>query len=1113
MRADAANKAAGDDLSDIQEAIRKENRKFFMQRTGFSRSQLHGHRVGEAYESIREFVLRNREDHAPDFEGRLCTYADVLFLEMRLYETTRTADSMEENGSYRLFRKPFKRAMKVPAVGRARALEKALQDGPEVFEVEEEAWPAALELGALIWWRLIERNVVLTLENILGYGDSDSDAPLAPVEIVVREDNVAPPADTKPNLRPRRGAAANSKRGVETLPTKPLRDHARGKGGVQPDAEHVTLREKSTTPDRGKPKEQQPSGEDAADRGGATDGEANDGKSSRDGEKSPKPSNKRGRRRSLRLNPAIDEDDDVPEDVVERFNKLHTGSRAYIYRPPHGLSAKIPANGLRTADDIRQAHTDADGNIISTADITELFATGAWYGLPPGGSPFDVACHNCVAKGLACHDWYRHACTNCYASRTKCEEGVGPRHRKKARPERRLHLLEQLEDVLGGWDSRLNEVGEAYSEIRKSKAHARQTDAEETQPTGDGPTQPDQTDTRETQTTGGDGIAVDSGDSPRPSMSPKPSRRSSSATNDATLEQREGQGSSLTAEGVDQPMEVDAIESTAGEASRSVPAPLDCSVATPSSAPARDPSPLCTTVSHTAMATSQPCLPSANSDVAQADEALLYDDTVPCAGSPSALSAMCDDDAPPPPPFDFSRMPRAMLPTHAKELSQRRAASITSARSARSAPEVGRQSRSSSPDSAIGRGARRVAKMEPAEPTARRTPRDRPRVVALPLRAPDDSLTSPRLTRAEFDDYCKRADALESTVHDHHAIASDRFAAIQVSLTNFNALLTTMLNLVQTTTEHARRGSESSSSALARQEDFMRYTRSVLDNIALHFFGPAVFPNMQQVNGPATPSRVPFMQATIHNAVEQTEAALNKLCQAKLDEQAADARREIDALKEKITAIEEAGRREIAAIQGEVAKAVRMTAAMEENTASAARSVADMQQEIIRLKEEVKQDIATYKEATSEKLDGQFAALTISHTISHSTRAGPLTFGDLNFSAAPKSSGVADAEALVDSAATPSLAPAATGSEPRHSREGSVPSSNFASAGAKVGLDEHTSEQAHASGTDATDEGDQSLPIQRKRRGSVVEGLDASRSEEPHKRRRSSSPVPEASDL
>lgn len=37
----------------------------------------------------------------------------------------------------------------------AAAIEKAVVDGPEPFEVEEEAWPAGLVLGDLRWWLLI----------------------------------------------------------------------------------------------------------------------------------------------------------------------------------------------------------------------------------------------------------------------------------------------------------------------------------------------------------------------------------------------------------------------------------------------------------------------------------------------------------------------------------------------------------------------------------------------------------------------------------------------------------------------------------------------------------------------------------------------------------------------------------------------------------------------------------------------------------------------------------------------------------------------------------------------------------------------------------------------
>lgn len=166
--------------------------------------------------------------------------------------------------------------------------------------------------------------------------------------------------------------------------------------------------------------------------------------------------------------------DPVPEDVMVLFESLRKASKkAFNWRAPHGLTPKIPAKGWKTIEDIRAAHTDADGNITSYADLTELFELREWHGLHGVDTEFEVPCKTCLAAGLACHYWNRKSCTNCYATRGRCEDGVlNPaahansqmmkgRHKGifEPRPELRFYALKQLEDVMGGWDHRLNAVG------------------------------------------------------------------------------------------------------------------------------------------------------------------------------------------------------------------------------------------------------------------------------------------------------------------------------------------------------------------------------------------------------------------------------------------------------------------------------------------------------------------------------------------------------------------------------------------------------------------------------------------------------------------------------
>lgn len=63
-------------------ALRDDNLTFFKSHEGFTRQQLHGHRVGSAYRSVKSFVTAHRGSDLPDFGDRLHLYANLLWKEM-----------------------------------------------------------------------------------------------------------------------------------------------------------------------------------------------------------------------------------------------------------------------------------------------------------------------------------------------------------------------------------------------------------------------------------------------------------------------------------------------------------------------------------------------------------------------------------------------------------------------------------------------------------------------------------------------------------------------------------------------------------------------------------------------------------------------------------------------------------------------------------------------------------------------------------------------------------------------------------------------------------------------------------------------------------------------
>lgn len=240
---------------------------------------------------------------------------------------------------------------------------------------------------------------------------------------------------------------------VHKSPAPAPRSHSRGKGGQQPRAERAALGEGLVTGAAASsvPAKREGDSEVQQDESGGSDrpAELERGTASGPG--------------------AIDH---IPKDILQLFAKLRTGSKAYQWRPPAGTAPhKIPAGSVKTANDIRAAHTDAAGNIISYADLTELHQDPNFLGLEARFHRYKCPCNHCRSSGLECYYWNRTSCTNCYATRTKCVGGIipdgvasDPHKGKKAsiyepRPERRFYLLKQLEDVMGGWDPRLNSVG------------------------------------------------------------------------------------------------------------------------------------------------------------------------------------------------------------------------------------------------------------------------------------------------------------------------------------------------------------------------------------------------------------------------------------------------------------------------------------------------------------------------------------------------------------------------------------------------------------------------------------------------------------------------------
>lgn len=356
----------------------------------------------------------------------------------------------------------------------------------------------------------------MTWENIANFDKEGDDVPLAEVEELLRRDPSPAPAPSTDNLHDDRSSRrevrhqsraspvdvtsgrphsrekkartppaepGNSRRGAVVVdpsttrnlrsasgpsqikPVRPpeLRSHSRGKGGQQPPAERGILGE-GVAIDKAASTGGSNENADGADNSTTMDdGDelADDVESDRSGEG--------GHVAASDGSHALE----IPEDIMKLYASLRTSSRAYDWRAPQGLTPRIPAKGWKTIQDIRAAHTDAYGNITSFADLQELFELKEWHGICGIESEFQVPCSPCVAGGLACHYWNRKSCTNCFASRKKCEDGVlkPPAHANslitkgrhkgpfEPRPEQRFYALKQLEDVMGGWDKRLNAVG------------------------------------------------------------------------------------------------------------------------------------------------------------------------------------------------------------------------------------------------------------------------------------------------------------------------------------------------------------------------------------------------------------------------------------------------------------------------------------------------------------------------------------------------------------------------------------------------------------------------------------------------------------------------------
>lgn len=284
--------------------------------------------------------------------------------------------------------------------------------------------------------------------------------PLAELEVLTREETSqalpgTPSLLSHPHQSSTRSTHLHNAPALPALPAPPARPHGRGKAGRQPDAERVALPEPdiATGSEHKTPKITPRVTKAVASPDAENDGDGEDNANSdvdTEGDRAP----------SARFRSENDEDDhDVPDDIAELFHKLRTSKKAYMWRAPGGIVPKIPANGLKTADDIRAAHTDASGKITSLASLSEVTETDGWHGLKRGGAKWAVPCNPCADHNLDCHATARRSCTNCYANRGKCHGGQPPQERADIRPERRFYLLKQLEDVMGGWDERLNDVG------------------------------------------------------------------------------------------------------------------------------------------------------------------------------------------------------------------------------------------------------------------------------------------------------------------------------------------------------------------------------------------------------------------------------------------------------------------------------------------------------------------------------------------------------------------------------------------------------------------------------------------------------------------------------
>lgn len=67
---------------ELEVGLREDNITFWHEHRGFTRPQLHGHRVGEAYASLKSFVTTRRASNDSSIESRLRLYATLLWKEM-----------------------------------------------------------------------------------------------------------------------------------------------------------------------------------------------------------------------------------------------------------------------------------------------------------------------------------------------------------------------------------------------------------------------------------------------------------------------------------------------------------------------------------------------------------------------------------------------------------------------------------------------------------------------------------------------------------------------------------------------------------------------------------------------------------------------------------------------------------------------------------------------------------------------------------------------------------------------------------------------------------------------------------------------------------------------